>query len=253
MIYTGYVEVPDLVSMSLDTAFTTMKNIGFSAVDAVTDDGSTIWNNSKWKVVKQSVDAGKKVNADGRITLTVTSISASSAASNSSDAGKTEKPVVNESKKSESDSNNKKSEKGPSYTTNDKTTYKNGNSGMYAYKSIGGQVDLYYIIDFDEGVVYDFSDRNASTECTKGKIVSGDLNSTLIVGYREGEEYWENGLFFKWKNQPDILEIQLDPEIDSLVEIYTTDLNDALKIKENRKIIDVTPAEFGTDKAGETR
>ena len=50
-----------------------------------------------------------------------------------------------------------------SYSTNDKKTVEDGNKGLYSYKSSGGTYDNYYLIDFDNGYVYNFSDGNGSS------------------------------------------------------------------------------------------
>ena len=47
----------------------------------------------------------------------------------------------------------KTSEKSVSYSTNSSSTVKEGNRGVYSYKSRGGSYESYYIIDFDEGYV----------------------------------------------------------------------------------------------------
>ena len=37
--------------------------------------------------------------------------------------------------------------------------------GVYSYAKMGLEQDKYYIIDFDEGYVYGFSDKNGDTTC----------------------------------------------------------------------------------------
>jgi len=123
-----------------------------------------------------------------------------------------------------------------SYSTNTEDTVKNGDAGVYSYKSRGGSYDNYYIIDFDEGYVYFFSDGNGSDTCERLKIDSGNLNNVLIVTYHDGNDTWQNGLHFKWKNQPDhmILQDSYGAETD----FYTTDLDKALVIKKEKTIVD---------------
>ena len=176
--------MPDLISKNLDVAFKTMTDKGFSSVEAIADDGSIIWDNSKWKVIKQSIEAGSPVNANGKITLTVTSNVTSTSTSSSDNKPKSEDKTTSTNNSSAEKSSD---DKGLFYTTNDKSTYKNGNSGVYAYRRNGKNYDLYIIIDFDEGAVYDFMDGNGDITCTKGYIKSGDLNSVLIVTYYDGE------------------------------------------------------------------
>ena len=70
-IYTGMVEMPNLMANNLADALATLKNAEFSDVESKTQDGSYIWDNSDWKVVSQSVSAGTKVNANKKIVITV--------------------------------------------------------------------------------------------------------------------------------------------------------------------------------------
>lgn len=130
-----------------------------------------------------------------------------------------------------------------SYTTNDKTTAKNGNAGVYSYKK-SGIYDLFFIIDFDEGYVYRFTEGNGDGICDKVKIVSGTLNDTLIFTYKIGEEVWSNALHFKFKNQPDhlVLEDHEHYEFD----FYSTNLDEALRIKGTKVINDYSYYESTT-------
>ena len=123
-----------------------------------------------------------------------------------------------------------------SYSTNDKSTVKNGNQGVYAYKSRGGTYDNYYLIDFDEGYVYFFSDGNGDTNADRVKIDSGNLNDVLIITYHDGSDKWSYGFHFKWKNPPDhlILQDQNGFEYD----FYSTNLNNARSILAKKKIYD---------------
>lgn len=124
-----------------------------------------------------------------------------------------------------------------SYSTNDLETAKKGNSGVFSYKNRGGSYDIYYIIDFDEGYVYYFLDGNDDdASCDRVKIDSGDLNSVLIITYHDGSDTWSYGLHFKWKNQPDHLVLEDNDHFE--YDFYTTNLNDALAIRNGRKIID---------------
>ena len=121
-----------------------------------------------------------------------------------------------------------------SYSTNTMKTVKNGNSGVYSYRSRGGQYYNYYIIDFDEGYVYYFTEGNGDTSCDRLKIQSGDLNDKVIITYHDGGDVWSYGLHFKWKNQPDHLIMQDNDGFE--FDFYTTDLEDALELK-NKKTI----------------
>ncbi len=123
-----------------------------------------------------------------------------------------------------------------SYSTNDRTTVKKGNAGVYSYKSLGKAYDIYYIIDFDEGYVYCFTEGNGNEICERVKIVSGHLNNVLIVTYHEGKTKWSYGLHFKWRNQPDQLIVQDEDGYED--SYYPTILKNALKIRDTKQIMD---------------
>lgn len=123
-----------------------------------------------------------------------------------------------------------------SYSTNDKQTVKNGNTGVYSYKSRGGTYDIYYVIDFDDGYVYYFTEGNGNSICERVRISSGDLNNVLIMTYHDGDSTWSYGLHFKWKNQPDILIVQDEDGFE--YEYYSTNLKDAEGIRYSKTICD---------------
>lgn len=123
-----------------------------------------------------------------------------------------------------------------SYSTNDMETAKNGNSGVFSYKSIGGIYDVYWIIDFDEGYVYTFCDGNGDTTCDRLKIDSGNLNDGLIITYHDYDDIWSYGLHFKWRNQPDHL-VLLDNDGFEL-DFYPTSLENALAVRQSKTIHD---------------
>lgn len=122
------------------------------------------------------------------------------------------------------------------YSTNDIETAKNGNSGVYSYKSSGGVYDIYWIVDFDEGFVYWFTDGNGDINCDKLQIESGTLNDVLKITYHDTDSSWSYGLYFKWKNQPEHLILQDDDGFT--YDFYPTDLNNALNIKATKNIIE---------------
>lgn len=132
--------------------------------------------------------------------------------------------------------NDVQTDKSVSYSTNDRETAKNGNSGVFAYKNIGGTYDIYWIIDFDEGYVYYFTDGNGDASCHRLKIDSGDLNSVLIITYHDGDDVWSYGLHFNWKNQPDTLILQDNNGFET--KFVTTNLSKALEIRDSKTIID---------------
>ena len=123
-----------------------------------------------------------------------------------------------------------------SYTTNDQEAAKMGNSGVFAYRNRGNAYYIYYIIDFDEGYVYRFLDADYESTCDRLKIESGDLNSGLLITYHDGGDTWSHWLHFKWKNQPDHLILLDDDDLEW--DYYTTDLEDAMKLRATKTIID---------------
>lgn len=88
------------------------------------------------------------------------------------------------------------------YSTNDYETAKKGNSGVFSYKNKGGSYDVYWIIDFDEGFVYYFTEGNGESTCDKLKIVSGTLNDKIKVTWHDGGDQWSWHLHFKYVNSP---------------------------------------------------
>lgn len=123
-----------------------------------------------------------------------------------------------------------------SYSTNDLKTAKKGNSGVFAYRLRGQNYDLYYVIDFDEGYVYFFTEGNGSETCDKIKITSGTLNDTLIFTYHDGDSAWDEGLCFKWKNQPD--KVVWSDGWGLTNELSATDLDDALVLINSKVILE---------------
>ena len=68
-------------------------------------------------------------------------------------------------------------------STNDADTAKLGNSGKFSYVRRLSNYDLYILIDFDEGVVYDLQYENGNVDGTVYTIDSGDLNNGLKTIY----------------------------------------------------------------------
>lgn len=122
------------------------------------------------------------------------------------------------------------------YTSNSKETFKNGNSGQYAYHDHGSNYWIYYIFDFDAGYVYRFIEGNNDSTCDRVKISSGDLNHTLIITYHAGDDTWQEGFCFKRKNMPDNLIYQ--DKNGYTYDFYATDLDDALDIMATKEMVD---------------
>lgn len=123
-----------------------------------------------------------------------------------------------------------------SYSTNDLETAKQGNTGVFSYKSRGGSYDIYWIIDFDEGYVYYFTDGNGDTTCDRIAIVSGTLNDAVTITYHDGSSTWSYRLFFKWQNKPDHLVMQDNNGFT--YDYYSTNLSSALSKKNSKTIYD---------------
>lgn len=122
------------------------------------------------------------------------------------------------------------------YSTNDYETAKNGNSGVFSYVNRGSNYYTYWIIDFDEGYVYNFTDGNGSETCDRTAIESGDLNDVLITTYHDGNDTWSYGLHFHYKNHPSTLIVQDNDGFEW--GCSTTDLSNALDIRDSKIIQD---------------
>lgn len=122
------------------------------------------------------------------------------------------------------------------YSTNDYETAKKGNTGVFSYVDRGNSYDIYYIIDFDEGYVYYFTDGNGENFCDRLKIESGDLNTNIKITYHDGDTQWSYKFHFKYENHPETL-IMIDQNGFDL-EYSTTDLDDALSIRDTKTIKD---------------
>lgn len=120
------------------------------------------------------------------------------------------------------------------YSTNDYETAKKGNTGVFSYVDHGGSYDIYWIIDFDEGYVYYFTDGSGDDFCDKLKIESGTLNDKVIITYHDGGDEWSYKLHFKYVDHPETL-IMVDNNGFEL-KYTTTDLDDALSIRSTKNI-----------------
>lgn len=122
------------------------------------------------------------------------------------------------------------------YSTNDYETAKQGNSGVFSYKSTEGSYDIYWIIDFDEGYVYWFTEGNGDSTCDRLKIDSGTLNDKVIITYHDGSDEWSYSLHFKYVNHPETLIMVDNDGFDYKYD--TTDLNNAISIRDTKTIND---------------
>jgi hypothetical protein len=120
------------------------------------------------------------------------------------------------------------------YSTNDYETAKNGNTGVFSYKNKSGSYDIYWIIDFNEGFVYWFTEGNGENVCDKVKIVSGDLNNKVTVTWYDGSDQWSWYLHFKYMNHPETLIV--NDHNGFATEFAPTNLDDALQIRNTKSI-----------------
>ena len=122
------------------------------------------------------------------------------------------------------------------YSTNDYEMAKNGNTGVFSYRNRGSSYDIYWIIDFDEGYVYYFTDGNGESTCDRLKIDSGSLNDKVTITYHDGGDIWSYKLHFKYVDHPETL-IMVDQNGFDW-EYSTTDLDDALALRATKTIKD---------------
>lgn len=149
-----------------------------------------------------------------------------------------DKKEETETEKESKDSDVKQSESKTSistfYSTNDYETATKGNSGVFSYCERTASYDIYWIIDFEDGYVYYFTDGDGETFCDKLKIESGDLNAGITITYHEGGTVWSNRLHFKYENHPETLIVRDHNGFKN--EYSTTDLDDALSIRDTKTI-----------------
>ena len=122
------------------------------------------------------------------------------------------------------------------YSTNTYEAAKEGNSGVFSYRDRGNSYDIYWIIDFDEGYVYYFTDGNGDSTCDRLKIDSGTLNDKVIITYHDGGDEWSYSLHFKYVDHPETLIMVDQNGFD--YKYSTTDLDDALSLKATKTIKD---------------
>lgn len=122
------------------------------------------------------------------------------------------------------------------YSTNDYKNAKKGNKGVFSYVESTGSYEVYYIIDFNKGYVYYFTDGNGDETCDKLKIESGDLNHKVTTTYHVDGEEWSNYFHFKYENHPETLIMVDDNGFET--KFTTVSLSDALSIRDSKKIIE---------------
>lgn len=120
------------------------------------------------------------------------------------------------------------------YLTNDYEAAKKGNRGVFFYKNKSGSYDIYWIINFDEGYVYWFTEGNGESTCDKVKFVSGDLNDKITVTWHDGGDQWSWYLHFKYKNHPETLVV--NDHNGFAAEFTMKDWDDVLNIRNTKTI-----------------
>ena len=121
------------------------------------------------------------------------------------------------------------------YSTNDYETACKGNTGVFAYKS-SKNYDVYWIIDFDEGYVYNFTSGNGDDTCDRVKIYSGTLNDSMRIIYHIDGESTSWYLHFNYVNSPSKLIV--NDHLGLAHEFTPTNLNSAIKIRNTKIVID---------------
>lgn len=116
-------------------------------------------------------------------------------------------------------------------STNDEETAKLGNSGKFAYMRRAPQYEQYYLIEFDEGVVYSFHYEQGYVDGTEYTIESGDLNNGLYIMYDsdDDENDFTDVLYFHYVNNPAVL---IENHNGAETKYNAASIDDAIEIKE---------------------
>ena len=116
-------------------------------------------------------------------------------------------------------------------STNDEETAKLGNSGKFSYMRKAPQYEQYYLIDFDEGVVYSFHYEQGYVDGTEYTIESGDLNNGLYIMYDsdDDENDFTDVLHFHYVNNPAVL---IENHNGAETKYNAASIDSALKLKE---------------------
>lgn len=118
------------------------------------------------------------------------------------------------------------------YTTNSNEVARDGNKGIFSYVNNGASYDIYWIIDFDGGYVYNFNEGNGDDYCYKIKIKSGNLNNGVTLSYKNKDNAWAKYIHFKYANQPHQLVI-VDND-NFTFEYETVSLKSALELRDKK-------------------
>lgn len=173
------------------------------------------------------------------LTLKIEKKSSNSSTSNEEENSKSKDSSISEKESFENEKKDvaeSEKVKSVSYSTNDRETAKNGNTGVFSYKDGSGAYDIYWIIDFDERYVYSFTEGNGDDSYSRLKMDFGTLNDALVFTWHSGGEEWSDKLHFKYKSQPETLILNDANGFD--FEYETTNLKDALKIRDSKTVKD---------------
>ena len=121
------------------------------------------------------------------------------------------------------------------YSSNDYETATEGKTGVFSYKNKSGSYDVYWIIDFDEGFVYFFTEGNGENFCDKVPITSGTLNDRVTITWKIDGEKTDWYLHFKYVGSPVTL-IVVD-HWGVKTEFTRTNLSDALKLRDAKDMV----------------
>ena len=94
------------------------------------------------------------------------------------------------------------------------------------------KTSAYYLIDFDEGVVYNFHYEQGYVDRTVYTIDSGDLNNGLYVSYDSDDDSSDFTfvLHFHYENNPAVLIEKLN---GTETEYKAASIDDTLKLKDD--------------------
>lgn len=125
----------------------------------------------------------------------------------------------------------------PFYTTNTSSDAKKGSMGKYAYSM--GNGDGIMLLDFEQGFAYMYDDSMTDT-CDRIPILSGTLNDTVYIGYRDTAGIHLIGTHFKYVNMPDRLIVDFYTTEGKFLQSYELkpyDVEYAIKLLDKKQII----------------
>lgn len=197
--------MPGLKTYSIGKAKTLLSQAGISNYKFVDEEGNELTEEDNYYVTDQNYLVNETVLKDAEIIVTC----------------EYKEPEVKDETQSSNTTNN-------SSNTNTTTT----NSEPLAYEMHKNGIYMYIYIDEAAGYIYMFDPED--TVCQRFKIVSGDLNSTLIAEIESTSRQY--GFCYKWKNQPENL--IYDDGSGVLDQYRSTDVSSTKKMLDEKTIID---------------